>query len=79
MLLMVGSGMTMYFNLDKRIAKQEDLAPFVATARDEKDRAFQAGLATLSTDVKDLKTAVDKLSITVQVQSAVVNAAASKK
>lgn len=77
MFLMVGSGMTMYFNLDKRLAKQEDLAPFVASARDEKDRAFSNGLITLSADIKEVKSAVDKLSLTVQVQSAVANAAAT--
>lgn len=73
----VALGVSTYYSLDRRITKQEDLAPFVATAREEKDRLFQKSLNDLSADLKDVKGSVDKLTITVQVQNA-VNTAGKK-
>lgn len=68
MLIMVASGASMYFSLDKRISRQEDLAPFVQSARDATDARYQASLSSLSSDVKEVKSSVDKLTLTVQVQ-----------
>lgn len=76
---MIASLFGVYNSLDKRIAKQEDLAPFVQSARDQTDTRVQASLTTLSTDLKEVKTSVDKLTLSVQVQSAVSNANAGKK
>lgn len=73
MLVLVGSVMQVYFSLDKRISKQEDLAPFVQSARDATDLRVQNSLTTLSVDLKDVKSSVDKLSLAVQVQSAITN------
>lgn len=67
----VVAGIGMYTTLDKRIQRQEDLAPFVQSAREEKDRLFQASLTSLAADVKDVKTAMDRLVIRFEVQSAV--------
>lgn len=74
MVVMLGSLFGIYNNLDKRISKQEDMAPFVQTSRDQTDARVQASLNTLSSDLKDVKVSVDKLTLSVQVQSAVTNA-----
>lgn len=79
MLMFIGAGVSMYFTLDKRISKQEDLAPVLQTVRDEKDSRTQASLTALSSDLKEVKQAVDKLSLSVQVQSAVNNATKGSK
>ena len=67
----VVAGIGMYTTLDKRIQRQEDLAPFVQSAREEKDRLFQSSLSSLAADMKDVKTAVDRLNIKFEVQSAI--------
>lgn len=78
MVTFVGLGVSTYYSLDKRITKQEDMAPFVATAREAKDAAFKSTLDTLATDLKDVKLSVDKLTLNVQVQTAVNNASGKK-
>lgn len=77
--VMIGTGASMYFSLDKRISRQEDMAPFVQSARDAQDARFQGQIQALSADVKEVKTAVDKLSLSVQVQREVSSATKSGK
>ena len=79
MLVMVGSGASMYFSLDKRISKQEDMAPFVQSSRDAQDARVQTQLQTLSSDVKEVKSSVDKMSLAVQVQREVTSATKGSK
>jgi len=79
MLVMVGSGASMYFSLDKRISKQEDMAPFVQSSRDAQDARVQTQLQTLSSDVKEVKSSVDKMSLAVQVQREVTSATKGNK
>lgn len=64
----------LYYGLDRRIGKIEDLAPVEAAQRKEKDAAVQRSLTDLSADVKEVKTAVDKVSRAIEVQSAVAEA-----
>ena len=68
-----------YYNLDKRISKQEDMAPIVEKARTEKDAAVQHSLTSLATDVKEVKTVVDKVSRALDVQNAVSAAQEKRK
>lgn len=63
-----------YYSLEKRISKQEDMAPFVAASREEKDRIVQTSMTSLATDMKDVKSSVEKLSRAVEVQNAVNDA-----
>lgn len=74
--LMAGAGL--YMNLDKRIQRQEDLAPVIQSARDISDARFQASLVQITADVKEVKGSVDKLSTAVQVQNAVATVTQSK-
>ena len=78
MVTFVGLGVSTYYSLDKRLTKQEDMAPFVASAREEKDRDMKARMDGLATDLKEVKISVDKLGLSVQVQNA-VNSATGKK
>lgn len=67
----IASGIVLYTTLDKRIQRIEDMSPFVQSSRDEKDARFQNALTSLSADLKDVKTTVDKLNMRMEVQSAV--------
>ena len=67
----IASGFALYATLDKRIQRIEDLAPFMASSRDEKDRAVQASITALTTDVKDVKASVDRMVIKLEVQNAI--------
>lgn len=63
-----------YYSLEKRISKQEDLAPFLTSVREEKDRQVQSSLTSMASDMKDVKSSVEKLSRAVEVQNAVNDA-----
>lgn len=69
----------LYYGLDKRVAKIEDLAPIEATQRKEKDAAVQRSLTDLSTDIKEVKAAVEKVSRAIEVQTAVAEAKEKKR
>lgn len=70
---------SLYYGLDRRINRMEELAPVEAASRKEKELAVQKSLTDLSSDLKDVKSAVDKVSRAIEVQNAVADAKASRK
>lgn len=74
----IGAGATLYTTLDKRLQRMEDMAPYVQSSRDEKDRLAQAAVTSLAADVKDVRLAVDRLNLKLEVQNA-MNERATKK
>lgn len=67
-----------YYSLEKRISRQEDMAPFVQSAREEKDRLVQSSLTSLATDMKEVKSSIEKISRTMEVQNALDSARGKK-
>ncbi len=76
---MIVTAASLYFGLEKRISLQEERAPVEAAARKEKDATVQRSLSELSADMKDVKTAVDKVSRSIEVQAAVAEAKEKRK
>ena len=68
-----------YYSLDSRVSRQEYMIPIEAKARAEKDANVQSSLTALSTDLKDVKTVVDKVSRAIEVQAAVNEAKEKRK
>ena len=68
-----------YYGMDKRLTRLEDLSPVVAEQRKEKDAAVQNALTTLTLDVKEVKVVVDKVSRSLDVQNAVTAAQEKRK
>ncbi len=62
---------SMYFSIDKRLTRQEEMVPIVAQQRVEKDAAVQAAITLLTNDVKDVKQAVDRIGQGLAIQNAV--------
>ncbi len=60
-----------YYNLDGRLSRQEDRAITQSAARLEKDAAIQNSITAFGTELKEVKTAVDKLGRAIEVQNAV--------
>lgn len=70
---------SLYYGLDRRINRMEELAPVEAASRKEKELAVQKSLTDLSSDLKDVKSAVDKVSRAIEVQNAVADAKEKRK
>ena len=75
----IASGFALYATLNSRIQRIEDMTPFVQSARDATEARFQLQMQGLSSDVKEVKASVDKLSLSVQVQREVINATKGSK
>lgn len=60
-----------YYNLDGRLSRQEDRNAAQIASRAEKDAQFQNAIATFGGELKELRTAVDKVGRAIDVQNAI--------